>query len=198
MNDKTEVRKAIENDAFLTWYNSKYQEFVCSQLYEKWKTTDTFVQVGIAFTASGSAVAGWSFWELPQMKVIWAVICGLISVIAICHKSIGVASKIKIWSESSKAYSMLKNQLELLKFDINTSYEKNTDDIHKKLREIKTTYAEEDPKTPNSDCWLTKSLENKAEISIYESKEKTNFAEELRISYDKYNKLKEDKKGVTK
>ncbi len=198
MNDKTESRKVIENDAFLTWYNSKYQEFVCSELFDKWQTTDTFVQVGIALTASGSAVAGWSFWELPKMKVIWAVLSGLISILAICHKSFGVANKIKTWSESSKAYSMIKNQLEILKFDINTSYEKNTDNIHKKLREIKAIYAEEDPKTPNNDFWLTKPLEDKAEISIYESKQKTNFDQELRISYDKHKKLKKDKKGIAK
>jgi hypothetical protein len=198
MDDKLTSRKAIENDAYLTWFNSKYQELVCSELFDKWQTTDTFAQIGIALTASGSAVAGWKFWELQEMKVIWAMISGLISIIAICHKSFGVTSKIKTWSESSKAYSMIKNQLELLKFDINTSYEKNADNIHKKLREIKTIYAEEDPKTPINDFWLTKSLEDKTEISIYESKQKTNFEEELRISYEKYKKLKRDKKGINK
>jgi len=197
MNEKTGLRKEIENAAFLTWYNSKYQEIVCSKIYAKWETTDTFVQVGIALTASGSAVAGWSFWELPQMKIVWAAMSALISIIAICHKSFGVASKIKIWSESSKAYSLIKNQLELLKYDINTSYEKNTDDIHKRLREIKAAYAEEDPKTPNSDLWLTKSIENNAEIAIYESKQKTNFFDELRLSYDKLKKIKEDKEEIT-
>ncbi len=195
MNDKTESRTEIDNNAYRTWWNSKYQEFVCSKLFGKWQTTDTFVQVGIALTASGSAIAGWSLWELPEMKVIWAVMSGLISILAICHKSIGVSYKIKTWCESSKAYSMIKNQLEILKFDINTSYEKNTDNIHKKLREIMADYADEDGKTPNNDLWLTKSLEDKAEISIYESKQKTNFDKELRISYDKF---KEKKKGITK
>lgn len=198
MDDNLKFRQAIENDAYLTWYNSKYQELICSKLFGRWQTTDTFVQIGIALTASGSAIAGWQLWELKEMKIIWAIISGLISILAICHKVFGVTNKIKTWSESSKAYSMIKNQLEILRYDINTSFDKNTDNIHKKLREIKTSYAEEDPKTPNNDLWLTKSLEYETEISIYESKQKTNFEEELRISYEKYKRIKKDKKGNNK
>ena len=195
MDDK---RKAIENDVYFTWFNSKYQESVCSAVFHKWQTTDTFVQIGIALTASGSAVAGWSYWEIPEMKIIWGIISVSISIAAICHKAVGVTNKIKIWSESSKVYSMIKNQLEVLKFDINTSYDENADYIHKKLREIQLIYADEDPKTPDGDFWLKKSLEDKILMSIYESNQKTNFEKELKIVYDKYKTSKQDKERITK
>jgi hypothetical protein len=190
MADETDGRKAIENDAFLTWFNSKYQEGICSELFEKWQRSDTFVQVGIALTASGSAIAGWQLWENPKMKAVWTLLSGFISLLAICHKAFGVTNKVKDWSESSKTYRIIKNQLEVLKFEINTSYdEKNADKILKKLSGIKSTYAEEDSNVPSKDFWLTRSLENRVELSLYQSKQKTNFEKELRKSYEKYKEI---------
>jgi len=45
-----EIRRTIENETYSTWFNSNYQELVCSAVLNKWQTTDAFLQIGIALT----------------------------------------------------------------------------------------------------------------------------------------------------
>lgn len=186
MNNNLSPQEIVLNDAFKTWFNSRYQELISSELLEKWQLVDTFVQIGIALAASGSAVAGWQLWEKPAMKIVWAVVSGAVSVIALCHKGFRVTDKVRIWSESRKAFTMLRNQLEILRYEVNTSFEKNRDSIDKRYLEIMSSYADEDAKTPAKDLWLTKSFEEKTFLKVYESKQQTNYAEELKRSRDKY------------
>lgn len=188
MNNNLSPQEIVLNDAFKTWLNSRYQELISSELLEKWQLLDTFVQIGIALTASGSAVAGWQLWERPEMKVAWVIISGVISVIAFCHKGFRVTDKIKIWSESKKAFTMIRNQLEILRYEVSASFEQNRDSINKRYLEIMKSYAEEDAKTPAKDLWLTKSFEEKTFLKVYESHQQTNYEEELKRSRDKLTK----------
>lgn len=186
MTNNLSPREIVLNDAFKTWFNSRYQELISSELLERWQLVDTFVQIGIALAASGSAVAGWQLWEKPAMKIVWAVVSGAVSVIAFCHKGFRVTDKVRIWSESRKAFTMLRNQLEILRHEVNVSFEQNRDSIDKRYLEIMGSYADEDAKTPAKDLWLTKSFEEKTFLKVYESKQQTNYAEELKRSRDKY------------
>lgn len=185
MNNNLSPQEILLNDAFETWFNWGYQELISSELLEKWQLVDTFVQIGIALAASGSAVAGWQLWEKPAMKVAWAVVSGAVSIIALCHKGFQVTDKIRIWSEAKKAFTMLKNQLEILRYEVNTSFEQKRDSIDKRYLEIRNSYADEDTKTPAKDLWLTKSLEKKTFSKVYESKQQTNYKKELEKSKDK-------------
>ncbi len=187
MSNNLSPQEIMLNDAFKTWFNSRYQELISSELLENWQLVDTFVQIGIAVTASGSAIAGWQLWERPEMKVAWAIVSGIISVLAFCHKGLRVTDKVKIWSESKKAFTMLRNQLEILRYEVDASFEKNRDSIDKRYLEIMKSYADEDAITPAKDLWLTKSVENKTVLKIFESNQKTNYEVELKRSRDKYN-----------
>jgi len=163
-----------------------FKDLISSELLEKWQLVDTLVQIGIALTASGSAVAGWQLWEKPEMKIVWIVISCIISLVALSHKGFRVTDKIKTWGESKKAFTMLRNQLEILRYEVNTSFGKDPDNIDKRYREIMNSYAEEDAKIPDKDLLLTKSLEDKAFSRVYESKQKSNYEEELQRSRNKY------------
>jgi hypothetical protein len=186
MDNNLSPRETLLNDAFKTWFNSRYQELISSELLEKWQLVDTFAQIGIALAASGSAVAGWQLWEKPAMKVAWAVISGAVSIVALCHKGFRVTDKIRIWSESKKAFTMLRNQLEILRYEVDASFGRDRKSIDKRYLEIKKSYADEDAKTPARDLWLTKSFGEKIVSEVYKSPQQTNYEEELKRSRDKY------------
>ncbi len=186
MNNNLSQQEIVLNNAFITWYNSRYKELISAELLAKWQLVDTFTQIGTALTASGSAIAGWQFWDKPEMKVAWVFISGMISIIAICHKAFRVTDKIKIWSESNKAFTMIRNQLEILRYEVNVAFNKNRNSIDKRYLEIVKTLADEDTKAPDKDLLLTKSIEKRIVSNIYNSKQKTNYEEELERSKNKY------------
>lgn len=51
---------------------------------------------------------------------------------------------------------------------------------------IRENYTNEDNRTPDNDFLLFRSLENTTVWNIYNSNEKTNFEEELKLSKEKY------------
>jgi len=185
MGNQPSEKEIILNDAFNTWFNSRYKELIASELLQKWKMVDTFCQIGIALTAAGSAIAGWQFWEKAEMKIVWSAISGMISLAAVGHKGFRVVDKVKIWSEATQAFTMLKNQLETLRFEVNTSLAQNLDNIKKTYLEIRKSYTEEDKKIPDHDLWLSKSLETRTFAKIHDSNEKTNFDKELMLSKER-------------
>ncbi len=186
MGNQLLQKEMILNDAFNIWWNSRYKELIASGLIKKWETVDTFCQIAIALTAVGSGIAGWHLWELPQMKIVWSVISGMIALVAICHKWFHVVDKVKIWSDTRTAFKMIKNNLETLRYQVDISFEKNYENIHKMYLNIRENYTNEDNRTPDNDFLLFRSLENTTVWNIYNSNEKTNFEEELKLSKEKY------------
>ncbi len=179
--------KKILNEAFITWYNARYKELVASELLVIWERIDAFIQIGIAVTAAGSGVAGWQLWNIPEMKIVWAVISGIISLMAIGHKVFCIADKIKVWYEAKQSFAMIKNQLEILRYEVKVSFKENHDNINKRYIEIKKIFAEADSRIPNKDLWLTESLKNRSVSNVlYDDTQKTNFEEELKLSRKKY------------
>ena len=181
------------NEAFITWYNSRYKELVASALLERWQRTDTVIQTAIAATTAGSAVAGWQLWAMPGMRMVWTSICGIASLMIVGHRVLRVVDKVKVWSEARQAFTMLKNQMETLRYEAKTSFKTTPDEIHKKYLAIRAVFEHEDKKTPDQDVWLTQSLENSVLNSIYNSIEKTSFDEELQLARGKLTNMEPHK-----
>ena len=120
------------------------------------------------------------------MKVIWTTITGLISLAALGHKGFHVVEKVKVWSEARQAFTLLKNQLETLRFEAETSSEEELKKVQNNYSEIRKTYTEQDGKTPNRDFWLSDALGNEMMRRIYESNERTNFDPELKLSKQRF------------
>ncbi|MEW6608046.1 MAG: hypothetical protein AB1414_11445 [bacterium] len=124
MEEEISHEKRILNEAFITWYNSRYYELIASELLAKWEMVDRFIQIGIILTATGGTVAGWQLWNQPGMKIVWSVLCGIVSFMAIMHKVFCVVDKIKVWLEVKQSFTMIKNQMEILRYEVKVSVKK--------------------------------------------------------------------------
>jgi len=180
------MEETLKKEIYQTWFNATYQSKVCSELHNRWKKFDVYVQGGIALTASGSAVASINFFQDAEGRTIWALICALIAIVAILHQVINVTNKVAIWGEGFKTYKIIKNQLELLKTDLNLNEQSELVNFTKRLKEINDLYAKEDPQIPEKDFFLTKVLENRVLKDVLEPKQQTPFIIEIGEYYEKY------------
>jgi len=94
--------------SFDTFYESYYQELASEALATRWQITDTITSLIVAFTATGSAVAGWAMWNTPNGKMIWAVIAGAASVASIVHSVLAVPGRIKDQEELRRLFQDLR------------------------------------------------------------------------------------------
>lgn len=120
-------RDEIWNVSFETYYDSYYQELVAEGLSGRWSNLDLFTKVLVALTASGSAVAGWHFWTLPGLKLVWVVIAGFGAVVSTLHASVGVSSHAKRWSEAKGRFAGLRLDLETLRYQMRCDPDFNID-----------------------------------------------------------------------
>lgn len=188
MADNLSPKEILINSAFKTWFNSRYQELISSELLAKWQKVDTAIQMGIAATGTGSAIAGLQLWENAEMKIVWTVLSFVISIAALWHKFFRITDKIETWSKAEKAFSVLKNQLETLKYQIDIAPKEKIDDVNKQYLAILESYKIEDASSPEKDTFLKKALEDKMAKSIYNSNEQTEYSEELKKAKDKKKK----------
>ena len=172
-------RQTLVSAAFGTWFNSKYAVLVSDELLQKWQLIDTCCQIGICVTAAGSCIAGWQLWAYPGLKILWAVISGCISLAALAHKSFDVAGEVRKWSDARRVYATLTNQLETLKYEVDTAFDKDPDRYQTRYLDIRESYQEQDKTTPGKDLLLTEPLQHKIKKQVFEDARKTNFEKEL-------------------
>ena len=179
-------KETFINNAFITWFNSRYQELIAAALLKRWHTVDSFCQVGIAITAATSAISSWPLWTKPGMQIIWAIIGGVIALVAIGHKAIGVVDQVKTWSGAKKAFATLRNELETLRQETDMSFDQSAADLNKRYKEIRSKFEQEDSETPTTDWLLSDWLANSAKLKLLDSIEKTAFEEELKLVRAQY------------
>ena len=113
---RSDPRDRLWEATFDTYYDSYYQEILASDLIDRWQILDESAKVLVALTASGSAVSGWALWSQPGFRWLWVGVAGLSAVIAILHATLGVANRIRDWSDIWRAFGALRTDLETFRY----------------------------------------------------------------------------------
>lgn len=147
-------RDQIWNAVFETYYDTFYEEMVADALISRWQILDEITKVLVALTASGSAVAGWSLWNDPNLKYLWAFIAGTAAVLAIVHSTLLVPSRINNWSKVQHQFVNLRLDLDMLrdKMKIDSSF--SIDNINNELDILRIQFRDAINNIPN-DILLT-------------------------------------------
>jgi hypothetical protein len=109
-------RDQLWEGSFETLYHVFYEEYITWGLINQWQKIDEITKVVVALTASGSAVAGWTLWNEPYFKTIWASIAGFAAVLSIIHTALRVPERIKEHGEAKLQLINLRIDLETFRY----------------------------------------------------------------------------------
>lgn len=102
---------SLWNCSFESYYDAFFQELCSEFAMQRWRLFDVVNKFLVGATASTSAIAGWTLWEDPIYRDIWAWVAGGAALLAILNGSINVSERIK---EETLIFSGFKNlRLEL-------------------------------------------------------------------------------------
>jgi len=101
--------------SFEMFYESFFQELLSEALTRRWNMIDLATKLLIAFTASGSAIAGWSLWNTPGGKFFWVMIAGVASISSIANGVMGVPTRVKEQEEIRQVFLKLRVDLEMFR-----------------------------------------------------------------------------------
>ncbi|HKS36495.1 MAG TPA: hypothetical protein VJW76_04855, partial [Verrucomicrobiae bacterium] len=118
------------------YYACYYEEQCANYLGSLWRMIDTLTRFLSTLTASGSAVAAWTFWANNQAgATMWVVISGVAAIIALLHTSVGISDRIK---EDTLIYSTFQQ----IRFDLESFKKKMRLHVHEKLSSYVAEYLE--------------------------------------------------------
>jgi hypothetical protein len=127
-------RQGLWRASFDTLYDSLFEELIASALVNRWSGIDSLVKILVALTASGSAIAGWTIWNTPTGKVIWAIASGIAAALSILQGSVGLSNRIKAHSEDLGRFTSLRVNLETFRYRMeydNVAFDKLVQEFNK-------------------------------------------------------------------
>ncbi len=110
--DPGDPRAKLWQATFETYYDSYFQELSANRLLERWERFDDATKVLVALTASGSAIAGWTLWNEPGLKYVWATLAGSAAVMSVVHAALKVPERLARHFDSKSEFSGLRIALE--------------------------------------------------------------------------------------
>lgn len=111
-------RDEIWNGVFNTYYDAYFEESFSGALARRWQKLDEITKGLVAITASGSAVAGWALWTQPGPKMAWSCVAGVAAVLSIVSSALRVSDRLKHHTECERRFSVLRSELETLRYEM--------------------------------------------------------------------------------
>lgn len=158
-------RDIIWEKIFDVYYDSYWVEILSEKLINIWQKVDDTNKVLVAVTASGTVVSGWALWENPTFKYFWIVLAGVAAVLSIFHASLGVANRIKDWTEIKRQFALLRIDLEIQRAKMEINYDFNENDFESIFESSMKKYAEQYANLRN-DILKTKRIQVKAQNEL--------------------------------
>jgi len=158
-------RDVIWNKTFDVYYDSYWVELLSDNVIGFWQKTDDITKVIVALTVSGSAVSGWTLWNQPGFKYIWAILAGISAILSITHAALGVTGKVRDWTELKRQFASLRLEIESSRdlMEINPDF--SIEDYENNFKEYKKRYGELYPSI-YSDFILTKKRKVKCQNDL--------------------------------
>jgi len=76
-------------------YQAYFEEMCIERSLTWWKRVDIGAKILHGATTSGSAVAGWSLWNDPEYKTVWAIVAGGTALLSLTNIAVNVSEKLK-------------------------------------------------------------------------------------------------------
>jgi hypothetical protein len=130
-------RDVIWEKIFDVYYDSYWVEILSDNIIGFWQKTDDITKVLVALT-----VSGWTLWNQPGFKYIWAILAGISAVLSITHAALGVAGKVRDWTEIKRQFTTLRLELESSRdlMEINPNF--SIEDFENQYKAYKKRYGE--------------------------------------------------------
>jgi hypothetical protein len=138
---------------------------IADHLLHRWCLLDDINKWLIAITASSSAVAGWTLWSTPGLKLVWAFLASASAILAITHTALGVQQRIKNWEDAKKSFAVLRIDLNSLRQDMTIEPEFYIEDVMKKMKSLRSRYCDQMSRL-SPDTLRTKKLEFKIQCIL--------------------------------
>lgn len=158
-------RDEIWNAAYQSYYETYYAEIVEDALLSRWVTFDHVTKILIAFTSSGSAIAGLALWKLPEYSWLWPVLTALSASLALIAKQFSVTEKLREHPISCNAFSTLRIDFENFRIRMRINTEFPVEEFQKEFLSLRKKYAEE-MKRVQHDIFLTKGLREDCQTEL--------------------------------
>lgn len=136
-------RDKIWESSFEIYYDCYFEEMIADHLLYRWCLLDDINKWLIAVTASSSAVAGWTLWSEPGLKLAWAFLASASAFLAITHSALGVQQRIKNWEDAKKSFSALRIELNSLRQDMTIDPEFVIENVMKKMKSLRSRYCDQ-------------------------------------------------------
>lgn len=131
--DLQHSRDQVWKAAWNTYYYAYFDEMLADALVRRWMRIDDIVKIATAMTAAGSAIAGWTFWNQPNLKPVWAILAGFGAVCAIAHTALGVSYRLKDYTDSKNRLARLRIELETFRIKMAVDPQFSVDEFDAEL-----------------------------------------------------------------
>lgn len=136
MGDRDELWNAVW-DGF---YDAFYNEILFGEILKNWQKFDFITRLVIAFTASGSAIAGWTLWNDDDYKILWVFIAGAASILSIIHTTLNTPDRVKNYAALANNISDIRLEYETFQHELKIYREFDVDESFIKHKELRAKY----------------------------------------------------------
>ena len=133
-------RNAMWNVVFETYYDAYFEELAAGNLSRRWQFFDDGAKVVIALTTSGSAIAGWTLWNLPGWRALWTILAGGAALITIIHATLKVSDRVGRFEELRQAFLAIRNKLETIGCEMRVDQDFSVVEMRDKWLDLKEQY----------------------------------------------------------
>jgi hypothetical protein len=161
----TDPRDLIWDSAFEIYYKTYYEEILFDRLTKRMQRIDAGARYLIAVTASGSAIAGLSFWQNDQFKIIWAIISVLTALIAIAHSTQSIPKQLKEYMKAGGVAVSLRHEIENFRNDMNLNPAFDVNTANDELKGYRQKYVDLIISCPK-DIFCSDKMENSVQDNL--------------------------------
>ncbi|WP_034298008.1 hypothetical protein [Herbaspirillum sp. RV1423] len=158
-------RTEIWNAAFETKYDAYFSELVEETLMKNWLKLDHASRVLAGLTATGSAITGWALWKDPSLTWLWPILTGISAALSILTECLGVKGKLRESSNSMRAFSSLRIELETFAYRMKIDPQFSVTSFQKELLAFRDRYTQECKRTKD-DILRTNSMQVKCQKNL--------------------------------
>ena len=161
MGNRDELKTAVWD----SFYDTSYFDILFTDISKRWQIFDYVTRLLVAFTASGSAIAGWALWNQADFKTVWVVSAGVASILSIIHATSNATEKVNTYGKLSNGVSLLSHEYETFykklkiypEFDVDNEYATH-EDLRSQFKKILESYS--------PDFFTTSKLKNNAQTKL--------------------------------
>ncbi|MDQ2712807.1 MAG: hypothetical protein M3Y24_11375 [Acidobacteriota bacterium] len=160
--------------AYRLIYDSSLQQLIAEELLDRWGRVNLICSALLALFAAGSMVTGWSFWKTQTGGVLWGILSGTVSVLAIINTALQIPDRVKAQSDLSVKFRDIELRAENLYNKLPSISE---GEAERRITAIDTVYRNLLLNAPK-DILLTERWKDKIQLRINETMRRRGYLDD--------------------